>query len=119
MMKKLVRPQTQQILIPRLRVADSYFLRLKGLLGTQSLGEDEALWIHRCNSIHTFFMAYPIDCVFLNPDSVVQSVKRNVVPSRIVWPQWGAASVVEMASGVSEKLAIQKGEKLEISPASP
>lgn len=89
---------------------------MRGLLGTTELASDEALWIQRCNSIHTFFMNYAIDCVFLDKKLMVKSVKQNVTPGHIVWPQWGAVSVVEMKAGVAvEKWALQKGDQLHVS----
>lgn len=114
-MAKLLRADNQQLLIPNLRVADSFATRMRGLLGTRELPAGEALWIHQCNSIHTFFMKYAIDCVFLDRNMVVKSIKSDVRPGRIVWPQWGATTVVEMKSGVAvEKLGLQKGEKLHV-----
>lgn len=114
-MAKLLRADNQQLLISNLRIADSMITRLRGLLGTQQLPADQALWIHRCNSIHTFFMKYAIDCVFLDREMVIKSIKSDVRPGRIVWPQWGATTVVEMKSGVAvEQLGLRKGEKLHV-----
>lgn len=113
-MASLRRATTDQVLIPNLRVADSMMTRIRGLLGTTDLSPDEALWIPRCDSIHTFFMKYSIDCVFLDRDMVVKSIKGDVRPGRIVWPQWGAVSVIEMKAGTFSKLGIQKGEKLHV-----
>lgn len=113
-MSQLRRRSDQKILIPQLRIARTLRARTRGLLGTSSLPADEALWIHRCNSIHTFFMRYPIDCVFLDRDLVVRSLVEHVKPGRIVWPQWRAWSVVEMKSGRIQELGIRKGEKLDV-----
>lgn len=114
-MAKLLRADNRQLLIPNLRVADSLVTRLRGLLGTRELPADEALWIHRCNSIHTFFMRYAIDCVFLDRHLVIRSIKSDVRPGRIVWPQWGATTVVEMKAGVAvAQLGLRKGEKLHV-----
>lgn len=111
---KLVRESNNQVLIPNLRIAASMGSRMRGLLGTASLPETDGLWIHRCNSIHTFFMQYPIDCVFLDRNMVVKSVVANVVPGRMVFPRLGASSVVEMKAGTAQTLQIQKGEKLNV-----
>ncbi|HRO67160.1 MAG TPA: DUF192 domain-containing protein, partial [Pseudobdellovibrionaceae bacterium] len=79
-----------------------------------TLPADEALWILRCNSIHTFFMMFPIDCVFVNRDLEVKALRRNVVPWRMVFPVWGASSVIEMAAGNIDRLDIRTGEKLHV-----
>lgn len=113
-MATLLRAETGELLIPRLRIADDLRSRTKGLLGTASIAADEGLWIHRCNSIHTFFMQYPIDCVFLDRKMVVRSVVRDVSAFRLVWPRLLATSVVEMRAGRAAELGIRKGERLNV-----
>lgn len=111
-MKSLVNKTTQQTLIPRLEVADTFHTRGKGLLGRDSLAGDHALWIHRCNSIHTFFMKFAIDCVFVDRQLKVRKVYHDVRPWRLVLPVWGASSVIEMASGTAKRLNINVGDQL-------
>mgnify|MGYP001236494001 CR=1 FL=1 len=113
-MARLFNQTQNKELLSGLKVADSAWLRLKGLLGTRELASDEALWIHACNSIHTFFMNYPIDCVFLDSKMRVRSLVPDVVPNRVVWPQWGATSVVELKSGRIRDLGLQVGDQLNV-----
>lgn len=111
-MAKLLGSDNQTVLLSDLKLADQFFARLKGLLGTRGLGPEQGLWISRCNSIHTFFMSYSIDCVFLDSQFKVQSIKEAVAPGRVIWPQAGSVSVVEMAAGQSRALNIRKGDQL-------
>ncbi|MGE5085504.1 MAG: DUF192 domain-containing protein [Bacillota bacterium] len=113
-MMKLENITTQQKLIPNLEVAKSFTSRGKGLLGRSSLAEDRALWIHHCNSIHTFFMKFAIDCVFVDKNLKVKAVFQDVKPWRLILPVWGASSVIEMASGMSSKLKISVGDQLNV-----
>ncbi|PWU20350.1 MAG: DUF192 domain-containing protein [Bdellovibrio sp.] len=85
---------------------------MRGLLGTGNLREDQGLWILPGNSIHTFFMNYAIDCVFLDRQRAVRSIHSNVHPWRIVWPQWRALSVIEMKAGRAKELNIHVGDQL-------
>jgi uncharacterized membrane protein (UPF0127 family) len=101
-----------QILASDLRIADRMWSRMRGLLGTESLQSQEALWIHRCNSIHTFFMKYAIDCVFLDQDLKIKALVAEVKPGRMLFPIWGAQSVVEMKSGQIKNLDLNLGEQL-------
>ena len=78
--------EKNKVLVPNLKVADQFWSRAKGLLGTQDLPAEDALWIHRCNSIHTFFMKYPIDCVFLDKGMKVRALVQGVKPGRMVFP---------------------------------
>lgn len=107
--------QTQQTkMLGQLKVADNMPSRMKGLLGTSGLTSEEGLWIHACNSVHTFFMKYAIDCVFLDKNMKVKSIVREVKPGRIVLPRWGAISVVEMAAGRAHELNVKVGDQLNV-----
>lgn len=103
---------TNQTIIPHLEEAKSFWKRGKGLLGRTGLSEGEALWIHRCNSIHTYFMKFSIDCVFIDKNMVVRAVYQDVKPGRLVLPVWGASSVIEMSAGISQKANIKVGDQL-------
>lgn len=102
----------EQVLISRLEIADSFFSRAKGLLGTQALPTEQGLWIYHCNSIHTFFMKYAIDCVFVNKNMVVKKIYLNVKPWRMTWPAWGSDSVIEVAGGEVSKWNLKVGDQL-------
>lgn len=103
-----------KVLLNHLRIADRTWARAVGLLGTAQLHEQEGLWIHPCNSIHTFFMKYPIDCVFLDSKMKIKKIVPNVNPGKIVWPCWGAKSVVEMKSGTAKKYELKIGDQLHV-----
>ena len=81
------------------RVARTLFERMKGLIGTKVMSAGEGLLILRCNSIHTFFMSFPIDATFLDRDDKVVKVVRNIRPWRFfVWGGFRAVKVLETAS---------------------
>ncbi|MNL56968.1 hypothetical protein D3C87_1804950 [compost metagenome] len=105
---------TQKRLVENLEVARTFWSRGKGLLGRKSLPENQALWIPRCNSIHTYFMKFAIDCVFIDKNLKVKAVYRDVRPGRLIFPVWGASSVIEMTSGSAEKLNISVGDQLHV-----
>ena len=113
-MATLRRQTSNEILLSDLKVADSLYPRMKGLLGTAAIGENSGLWIHRCNSVHTFFMNYAIDVVFLDHELVVRAIKDNVGPGRVVWPNWHSTSVVEMRAGRARELNLKPGDQLHV-----
>lgn len=92
--------------------AKSLWSRTKGLLGTSSLPENRSLWIHRCNTIHTCFMKYEIDCVFVDRDLKVLAIFEKVSPWRITPPVWQASSVFELAGGQVKQHGIELGDTL-------
>lgn len=101
-----------QILVTELEIATRFFERGRGLLGRQSLSANQALWIHRCNSIHTFFMKFSIDCVFVDKKMKITSIHQQISPWRLVLPEWKASSVIEMKAGMAKQLNLQIGEEL-------
>lgn len=113
-MAKLFRRPQNELLLADLRIARSLPSRVRGLLGTSGLSDSEGLWIHRCNSIHTFFMRYSIDCVFLDRNLMVRSVVENIRPGRIVWPRWSARSVIELRAGRARELQLKPGDALHV-----
>jgi len=113
-MTVLVNKLTQQQLVAHLEVANNFWTRGKGLLGRKHLDADAALWIHRCNSIHTYFMKFAIDCVFVDKNLQVKAIYSDVKPGRLVFPVWGASSVIEMAAGAAKNKKIQVGDVLHV-----
>ncbi|HAU16661.1 MAG: hypothetical protein CSH49_09090 [Alcanivorax sp.] len=85
--------------LTRIRTADTFLTRLIGLLSRSSIGSEEGLLIVPCASIHTFFMRFTIDLVFLDNDNKVLGVKENVKPNRISLAPKGTYAVLEIAQG--------------------
>ena len=88
--------------------------RLIGLLGRASLSPDTTMWIDRCNSIHTFFMKFPIAAVFVDRDLVVRKIFFNVKPWRLVFPVMGARSVFEFSTQAVDSGRVQVGDQLHV-----
>lgn len=97
----------------KVRVATTFLDRAVGLLSTNSLGTGEGLWISPCKSIHTFFMRYPIDVLFLDAKGTVLN-KRTLRPWRI--SGWHAKSegVLELAAGAVRRSGTQEGDRIEM-----
>lgn len=100
----------------RVRVADDADSRCRGLLGRESLAADEGLWIVPCPMIHTFFMKFPIDVLFLDRDLRVARVLENLRPWRLSPWVWAAGSVLELQGGVL-KGTVLVGDQLEMRSA--
>lgn len=114
MMAKLINETQKIILIENLETANSFFKRLKGLLGRKDLSNDSALIIRRCNSIHTFFMQFPLDVIFLDKKFRIKKLFLNVEPHQIIFPVFGASSVIEMKAGALQKSNAQIGDQLNV-----
>lgn len=97
----------------KVKVADNMFTRLLGLMFTRDLPSNEGLLIRPCNSIHTFFMNYNLDIIFLDNKFCVVKVIYNMKPWRMSWMYFRANQVLEMKAG-NLKSNLQIGEKLEV-----
>ncbi|WP_280770409.1 DUF192 domain-containing protein [Salipaludibacillus daqingensis] len=94
--------------------ADTFATRLKGLMFRRKPIENEALWIKPCNSIHTCFMNFPIDVLFLDKNERIVHMIENLKPWRFVPPVAHSKSVLELPKGTIQQEGLQKGEKLEL-----
>jgi uncharacterized protein len=93
----------------KIKKADSFTSRLKGLMFRRKPLDQEGLWIIPCNSIHMCFMHFPIDAVFLDKQEMIVYLVDNLQPWKIVAPVKGAHSVVELPSGTIEQFDLKRG----------
>jgi uncharacterized protein len=98
-------------LIVTVRTADTAWTRMVGLLGRTELPETEGLLLAPAWSIHTWFMRFPIDVVFVDRDGVVVRVVEPMGPWRLV-SERRAHAVVELAAGVARRLGIRAGARV-------
>lgn len=112
-MARLINKTKNIVLAENLKKADGTLARMKGLLGRNNLSQLEALHISRCNSIHTFFMKFAIDVVFVDKNLKVKSIFQNVKPWKMILPIWGANSVFEFASGTIQN-KVDLGDHLDV-----
>ncbi len=103
-------------------MADRPFGRMKGLLGRRSLDSGEGLLLRPASSVHTFFMRFAIDVVFLDRDLTVVDVVKDLRPWRAAGRR-GAKSVLELASGEAARRSVRRGDRLalvdELQPGPP
>jgi uncharacterized membrane protein (UPF0127 family) len=84
---------------------------MRGLLGRRQLPEGEGILLRPAGSVHTFFMRFPIDAVFLDREQVVLRVEPDVRPWRAVG-QRRAHAVLELPAGEAERREVEVGQKL-------
>jgi uncharacterized membrane protein (UPF0127 family) len=92
-------------------LADSFLSRLRGLLGRRELRSGEGLLLSSGSSVHTCFMRFPIDAVFLDRGLRVVGVSEHVRPWRLAGRK-GASRVLELPAGESSRRAVRTGEQL-------
>jgi uncharacterized membrane protein (UPF0127 family) len=87
---------------------------MRGLLGRRALPSDEGLLLRPAGSIHTFFMRFPIDAVFLDGEGRVVRVVHSIRPWRAASAR-GARAVLELRAGECDRRRLQVGDVLEVS----
>jgi uncharacterized membrane protein (UPF0127 family) len=94
--------------------AETLFSRIKGLLGRKELLSGQALVIARCNSIHTFFMRFPIDVLFVDKENRVRKCVSYLKPFRFASEYLHSRFVIELPSGVINSTLTQRADVLSI-----
>ncbi len=92
-------------------IADTSRKRRVGLLKHERLNPGEGLWIVPCESVHTFFMKFPIDLVYLDRKKRVRKVRHAVPPWRLS-ACLRAHSVVELPAGTVRQTGTQVGDEI-------
>lgn len=101
------------VVADRVDRCDTAATRAKGLLGRDSLGPGEGVWIVPCSMVHMFFMRFPIDVVFLDRELEVRRVTRALKPWRVSPWVLSAHSVLELGAGAAEG-RLAPGDVLEL-----
>ncbi len=93
------------------RLADTPWTSFKGLMGAPPLPEGEALLLTPSSSIHTHFMRFAIDALYVGKDDVIVGIDRNLKPWRFGHFYKGVKYIVEMSAGGAKDC--QVGDKIE------
>jgi uncharacterized membrane protein (UPF0127 family) len=113
-LKVSVRNQTRNaVLGEAVDVADTSEKRRVGLLKHERLEPGEGLWIKPCESVHTFFMKFAIDLVYVDRKHKVRKVRKAVPPWRVS-ACLTAHSIIELPAGTIERTGTQAGDELSI-----
>lgn len=89
--------------------------RTVGLLCHHGLSESEGMLIDSCKQVHTFFMKFAIDAIFINRDGVVVGIEE-LKPWRLSKIHWRAQSVIETQAGWAKRHGIVVGSRAEVAP---
>jgi uncharacterized membrane protein (UPF0127 family) len=100
-----------RVVCEHLLVATRPFARMRGLLGRATLPAGEGILLRPAGSVHTFFMRFPIDVVFLDREQVVVGIEPSLPPWRTAGRR-SAKAVVELAAGECERRGVKVGDRL-------
>ncbi len=111
---KIINVNRSCILADKIFLADNFFARLRGLLGFRSLDENQAMILRPSNSVHTFFMRFSIDVLFVDKNNSVVRVVRHIRPFRATAVCLKSKFVIELPVGVIDTTKTSVGDYLQI-----
>lgn len=103
-----------EVVLGRVVYSGSLWFRMKGLLGRTHLAEGEGILLAPCNSIHMFFMKFPIDAIFLDGEDRVVVIYPVLKPWRLSGIHAGARKVIELPAGTAERCGVSVGDTLQM-----
>jgi uncharacterized protein len=111
--RRAVHERTGKVVAEDLEQARSLVALTAGLMFRRTLEPGHGLWLNPCNGIHMMFMRFPIDAVFLDKAERVRKVYRKLPQWwGVVWFVWGARSVLELPSGSTTDIDLQRGDQI-------
>jgi uncharacterized membrane protein (UPF0127 family) len=105
-----------RVLAHHILIASTFPARARGLLGRAPLPAGSMMLITPCNAVHTCFMRYPLDLVFVDAGWRICCVTRSVKPFRMAWGGRGAHAVLEATSGWLTVEGLRPGTALRLEP---
>lgn len=114
---EVINKTRQTVVASQVQKADSYFKRLVGLMGKPGIPQGFGLWIIPCQDIHSFFMRFEFDAVFVDPNGKVLYLLERMKPWRVSRFVKGGKVVLELPAGAIAQSGTEIGDELELRPA--
>ena len=102
-----------KIISKNILIAETLVDRLIGLMFREKLVGSDGLLLNPCRSIHTFFMRYNLDIVFISSNNKVIKIIRDIKPWRMTWIYFRANKTLELPSG-KLPMDLKEGDLLEV-----
>lgn len=118
MLKQAINVTRQSVVATEVRVADTYFTRLMGLMGKSGLPPQHGLWIQPCSDIHSCFMCFEFDAIFVDKQHKVLHLVERMKPWRMSRLVWGGYAVLELPAGTVAESGTQVGDIIELKEVS-
>ena len=103
-----------QIRLGQIIKAQKLSQRLKGLIPFRSFGKTEIFWIPHCQSVHTFFMKFPLDVIFTDTKFQVIKLFKEVPSKRVLFGGFKSRHVFEAGAGFISQHNLKRGDQLNV-----
>jgi len=108
--------RTGDVVLSQVEDADSVWKSFAGLMLRASLPDERGIRFKPARGIHTHFMRFPIDLIFLDGEDKVLKIREAMPPWKLDWTR--AATVIEANAGVASAAGLTVGDRLVDVPAS-
>lgn len=98
----------------RVMLADTWWTRLRGMMGRPEPAADEGMLLVPCRSVHMYWMKYPLDVAFLAPDGRIVATYHGLAPSRRSKRHGDANRALELKAGTLAAKRAEVGDRLEL-----
>ncbi len=115
MIYKIKKKESSEGIIQKAKIADNFFSRLFGLMFRKNMAENEALIFYHAASIHTFFMRFSIDLVFLDKENKIIKISKALKPWRVSFCLKSSITI-ELPPHKASQNSLKEGDILEIIP---
>lgn len=95
-------------------LAKTVFSRIKGLLGRKIFPPGQAVILDPCDAVHTFFMHFAIDILFIGKDYKVIKTIASLKPNQATFICWRSRRVIELPAGTLKLTNTQAGDQLQL-----
>ena len=108
------RTKNNQIVANTVEMATNPWTRFKGLMGRHSIPDGHSLWIEPCADIHSFFMKFEFDALYLDKNGIVLHIVEAMKPWRVSKWVKGTQSVLELNKGVIKASQTSLGDQIDL-----
>ncbi len=115
MISRVINITKNTVIAEKVEVANTTPKRIKGLLGRDGLDKGQALVIIPCSSIHTFFMKFSIDVLFVNNKGKAVAIAHSLPPNRLFGSYLKGKYVVELSPGTLFSSRTEEGDIIQLS----
>ncbi|MGD9008070.1 MAG: DUF192 domain-containing protein [Desulfobacteraceae bacterium] len=104
--------KTGECIADQVEIAQTFFKRLIGLTGRRKMIDGAGLYFPGCRSIHSFFMNFSIDVLFLDKQMHITKIVRCLRPYRLAFAPMQTRHTLELSCGALEKFQLKVGDAI-------
>lgn len=110
---RILHSESKQVIASKVVASSTFYSRAMGLMFMSKMDGFDGMLFEPGNSMHTCFMKFPIDIIFLNRKNEIVAIKKSMKPWRMTRIYFSSVKAIELKGGTLDS-SIVKGMKLEV-----